>query len=127
MGALQSLWQLFLKWGDSALVALAGVLSVPAVQSVLTPFLGKWGALISAVMALVHMHLLPEPTPPVPKTPVTAKVLVWAVTLMIAASIFIASQRGQVMLVRLQSSQAVVHFEARAVRAWALASADEGA
>lgn len=58
-------WQLFLKWGDSALVTLGGIAAIPAVQALiahLVPALGPWIPVILAAAGVAHITLAPQPT-----------------------------------------------------------------
>lgn len=69
------MWQTFLKWGDSALIALTGIAMIPAVQAALGPVLGPAAPVVGIVASLIHTALLPEPVTAKPAGSVTLKML----------------------------------------------------
>jgi hypothetical protein len=85
---VNALWQGFLKWGDSALVALAGFLSTPTGAALAAAVLGKLGPyapVVLALLALAHINLLPEPSKSLP--PPAAGVVRVLVTFLVLASV----------------------------------------
>jgi len=78
-------WQAFLKWGDSALVSLAGIASAPGVLPVIVhafPVLGPWVPIIFAVLGVLHITVLPEASTNLPPPSAQARTSVLVLILL---------------------------------------------